>query len=545
MTDTTPSRGRIAALLRPGGSSSAYSASLLLMISALLSGVLGLVRSSLIAYFFGAGGSVDAYNAAFELPETINYLLIGGVASTTFIKLLTQYEAEGRQEEGDRALSNILNVMLTVLAVAALLGMAIAPLYVKYKFHNFYSEETARQCVWMTRCLLFNPLLLLSGGVFGSRLMAKKIFFYQALQPLVYNGGIILGLVLLHARFGIYSLAIGAVTGAVLGMFALNLVGARSIGMRWSPEYDWKHPALREWIRLSLPLMLGQSLVTLDPQIRSYFASEVKGAVALMSYSRQLFNSPMTVIGPAAGAASLPFFASLWAKADVAAFSAAVNRSVSRLLSVSLLLTALLIALAYPIVDVALRRGRFHASDASAAAQLFVLFCLSLIFWTSQNLYARAFYGAGNTLTPMISGTVVTVLSLPVYWLLFHTNGVRGLVIASDLGIGAHMISLAVLLHRKRMVSLTELQWLELGKALLASLASGSAAALVLHVLPLGTSHAANFIRLVLGSAVWLGVALGLLVAMKSSLPAAVLRRRSANVQLPIRVNATDAPDRN
>ncbi|AFL90296.1 putative membrane protein, putative virulence factor [Terriglobus roseus DSM 18391] len=515
------------------------------MVSALLSGVLGLVRSSLIAYFFGASPAVDAYTGAFELPDTINYLLIGGVASTTFIKLLTQYEAEGRLEEGDRALSNILNVMLTVLAAAALLGMVIAPIYVKYKFHNFDSPETAQQCVWMTRVLLFNPLLLLAGGVFGSRLMAKKIFFYQALQPLVYNGGIILGAVLLHMRFGIYSVAIGAVVGAIFGMFALNLAGARSIGMQWSPEYDWKHPALREWIRLSLPLMLGQSLTTLDPQIRSYFASEVKGAVATMNYSRQLFNSPMMMIGPAAGAASLPFFASLWAKADVAAFSAAVNRSVSRLLSVSLLLSALMIALAYPIVDVALRRGRFHTSDASAAAELFVLFCLSLVFWTSQNLYARAFYGAGNTLTPMISGTIVTVVSLPVYWFLFHADGMRGLVIASDIGIAAHMISLAVLLHRKRMVSLADLQWLELGKALLAAMASGFATSFVLRVLPLGESHGANIVRLVAGSAVWLIVALGLLTAMKSSLPAAVLRRKSANVQPPVRINATDAPDQN
>ena len=515
------------------------------MVSALLSGLLGLVRGSLIAYLFGAGSAVDAYTAAFELPDNIYYLLIGGVASTTFIKLLAQYEAEGRQAEGDRALSNILNVMLTVLALAALAGIALAPLYVRYKFHNFDSPQTAAQCVWMTRVLLFNPLLLLAGGVFGSRLMAKKIFFYQALQPLLYNGGIIVGAVLLHARFGVYSLAIGAVGGAFFGMFVLNFVGARSIGMRWSPQYDWKHPALREWIRLSLPLMLGQSLVTLDPWIRSYFASEVKGAVAMMNYSRQLFNAPMNMIGPAAGAASLPFFASLWAKADVAAFSAAVNRAVSRLISVSLLLTGLMIALAYPLIDVALRRGHFSSSDASAAAQLFVLFCLSLVFWTSQNLYARAFYGAGNTLTPMISGTVVTLLSLPVYAFLFHSNGIRGLVIASDIGIAAHMIALAVLLHRKRLVSLAELEWAELGKALVAALLSGAAAAFALRALPLGAGHAANFARLVIGSAVWLLVAVGLLMALKSSLPAAVLRRKSAGTQPPVRINATDAPDRN
>jgi putative peptidoglycan lipid II flippase len=515
------------------------------MTSALLSGLLGLVRSKLIAYFFGAGSAVDAYTAAFELPDNIYYLLIGGVASTTFIKMLTKYEAEGNLEEGDRALSNILNVMLTALAAAALLGMVLAPLYVKYKFHNFDSPETARQCVWMTRVLLFNPLLLLAGGVFGSRLMAKKIFFYQALQPLVYNGGIILGIVLLHARLGIYSVAMGAVLGAFLGMFLLNMVGARSIGMCWSPQYDWKHPVLHQWIRMSLPLMLGQSLTTLDPTIRSYFASEVKGAVALMNYSRQLFNAPMNMIGPAAGAASLPFFASLWARGDRAQFASAVNRAVSRLLAVSLLLTGLMIALANPLIDVALRGGSFHGSDAAAAAELFVLFCLSLVFWTSQNLYARAFYGAGNTVTPMISGTIVTVLALPIYALLFHTDGARGLVIASDIGIAAHMIALAVLLHMRGMVSLAGLEWRELGKALVASLAGGAAATFALHELPLGATHTDNFVRLVIGSAAWLVVIAAVLMGLRSALPAAVLRRKSAAAQPTISNEETDAPDRN
>jgi putative peptidoglycan lipid II flippase len=500
--------------------------------SALLSGGLGLIRSKLIAFLFGAGPAVDAYTAAFELPESINYLLIGGVASTTFIKLLTQYSSEGREEEGDQALSNILNVMLTVLAAAALIAMPLTPLYVRWKFHNFNSPETAHMCVVMTRMLLFNPLMLLAGGVFGSRLMARKIFIFQALQPLLYNGSIIAGTLLLHNRIGPYSMATGAVVGAFLGFFLIQFIGARGIGMQWRPRYDLHHPALHQWVRLSLPLMLGQSLVTLDPQIRSYFASEVKGAVSLMNYSRQLFSAPMGMIGPAAGAASLPFFASLWAKADVKAFSEAVNRSVSRLLAVSLLLTSLLIALSAPLVDVTLRGGRFDEADAAMAAPIFVLFCLSLIFWTSQNLYARAFYGAGNTLTPMISGTVVTVLSLPVYWLLFHAEGIRGLVIASDIGIAAHMIALAVLLHMKRMVSLADLGWGELAKALLAAACSGVAVMLALWVLPLGGTHIANLLRLVLGSAIWLVVVAGILLLTKSSLPAAVLRR-GAKVQQP------------
>jgi putative peptidoglycan lipid II flippase len=498
------------------------------MASALLSGLLGLVRGKMIAYLFGAGPAVDAYTAAFELPDLVSYLLIGGIASTTFVRLLTKYDAEGRTEEGERAMSNILNVMLTLLGVVMLLAAVLAPIYVRYKFHNFGNPATAAMCVRMTRMLLGNQLFLLAGGVFGSRLLVKKIFIYQAMQPLLYNGGIIAGALLLHRSLGIYSLAAGAVAGAFFGFFLINYVGARTVGMRWWPVWDVRHPALREWLKLSLPLMLGQSLVTLDPWIRSYFASEVPGAVAMMNYSRQLFNAPMNMIGPAAGAASLPFFASLWAKDDLPAFGAAVNRAVSRMLAVSILLTSLMTVLAGPIIDVALRGGRFNGADATEAALLFELFCLSLVFWTSQNLYARAFYGAGDTLTPMISGTAVTVLSLPVYAGLFHTLGIRGLVIASDLGIAAHMLALAVLLHRKRMVSAAGLQWGELGKSAVAALLGGAAVALLLRVLPAGTSHLANALRLAAGTAVWAAAVLLMLTMMKSTLPAAVLRRRAA-----------------
>lgn len=497
------------------------------MASALLSGVLGLVRNKLIAQVFGAGPAVDAYNAAFELPDVIYYLLIGGVASTTFVNLLSTYESAGTLDEGDRALSNILNVVGAGLLLAIVAGEVLAPLYVRYKFHNFDgSPQTAAMCVHMTRILLPNQLLLLAGGVFGARLLSRKIFIYQALQPLLYNGGIIAGALLFGHWLGIYSLAVGAAAGALLGFFLINLLGARRIGMRWTPSFDMRHPALREWLRLSLPLILGQSIVTLDPIIRSYFAASVHGGISLMKYSRDLFAAPMGIVGPAAGLASLPFFASLWAEHDIARFSNAVNRSVSRLLSVSLLLTSWMVAFAGPAVNLALSGGRFRGHDATAAVQLFVLFSLSLVFWTSQNLYARAFYAAGDTLTPMLSGTAVTVLSLPLYALFFRGYGIAGLVVASDLAIAAHMGALAVLLHRKRMVSVAELPWPEIGKAGLAALASGLLAVLLLHATPASTSHAANLLRLLFGSLVWFVAAGAVLVVSGSALPAAILRKR-------------------
>ena len=511
----------------------AFSASLLLMGSAVASGLLGLVRQKLIACFFGAGGMVDAYNAAFELPDIVLYLLIGGVGSATFLSILSGYRERGDDAGADRALSNILNVVLTVLAGALLLAYVLTPAYIHYKFHDFGgSAETAALCRRMTRVLLVTPLFFFAGGVFGSRLLVRKIFVYQAVTPVLYNGGIIAGALLLHRQLGIAGLAVGAVAGAFVGALLVNAIGARRTGMRWQPLFEWRHPAVREWLRLSLPLMLGQSIVTWDGWIRTYFAAHQAGGIAQLSYARQLFNAPLAVLGPAVGAASLPFFASLWSAGDIGRFSGAVNRSVVRLMAVGLLLTGWMIAMAGPIVDLALRGGSFRGRDASTTVELFTLFCVALVFWTSQNLYSRAFYGAGNTLLPMISGTVVTLISIPVYALLFRETGLQGLVIASDLAIAAHTVALAVLLHRRRMVSLAELEWGELGKSLLASVCGAFAVAAMLFLMPLAVTHTANLLRLGLGSLMWLAVVYGVLRATRSVLPDALLRR-SANTAKP------------
>ncbi len=512
---------------RPGRTQTVFSASLLLMGSALLSGLLGLLRQKLIAHLFGAGTAVDAYKAAFELPDIIYYLLVGGVVSTTFVKLLTQYAAEGNEAEGDRALSNILNVMLAVLSGGLLLAAVLAPLYVRHKFPGF-SPETQALTTHLSRILLLSPLLFFAGGVFASRLLVRKIFLYQAMQPVLYNGGIIAGAVLLSGRFGVAGLAYGALLGAFVGAFLMNAIGARRIGLRWTPSFDLRHPALGQWVRLSLPLMLGQSIVTVDSWIRSTFASHQPGAIAQLDYARQLFSAPMGVLGPAVGAASLPFFASLWSAGDVGRFSGAVNRSVVRLMAVGLLLTGWMIAMAKPIVDLSLRGGSFRGRDASITIELFTLFCVALVFWTSQNLYSRAFYSAGNTLVPMLSGTVVTIVSIPVYALLFRSMGLQGLVIASDLAIAAHTVALAVLLHRRRMVSLPEMEWAELGKALLASVCGASAASALLYRMPPAIGHGAHLLRMLLGSGLWLAVVYGLLRWTRSVLPDAVLRRKRA-----------------
>ena len=497
-------------------SHSAFSATLLLMLSSVLSGLLGLVRTKYIAVIFGADWRTDAYNAAFNLPDMINYFLVGGVASITLVNILNRHRAAGDDEGADRSLSVVLVAMTVVLGAGILLAEVFAPLYT-HVFFSHLDARTAALCTHLTRILLPAQLFFFAGGALGSRLLVRKIFLYQAATPIVYNLGIILGGVFLQHRIGIDSLAIGVLAGAFIGSLALNLWGALRGGLRFYPILSLTHPAFKEWLKLSLPLMVGVSLAMADKWILSYYAAADKGAITLLTNAKSLFNAPLSVIGMAAGAASLPFFSSLFTQDRMWDFNEAVNSSVSRLIAVALLVSAWMVALAQPLNNF-LRGGRLSPAEAHLTARYFALFALSLALWSAQGIYARAFYAARNTLTPAISGTVVTLVSIPVYALLFHHFGVQGLALASDLGILAHTAALAILLHRYRLVSIASLDLRELARALAAALIA-FAATYILTLAPFPPGHAGDALAVAAGTLAWAATAALTLQLTGSRLP--------------------------
>jgi putative peptidoglycan lipid II flippase len=499
---------------------------MLLMASAVLSGVLALVRIKIVNHLFGAGIEQDAYQAAFKLPDLINYFLIGGAASISVITILNRYREAGDEEGGDRALSVILTTMLLVLGGGILLAELFARQYVLFAFEGFRTDAArADLCTSLTRLILPVQLFFFVGSVMSSRLQVRKIFVYQACTPLLYNGGIIAGALLLHRQIGIYSLAWGVLGGALVGSALINSLGAFRTGLHYRPIVGFKDPAFREWLTLSLPLMIGVSLVMFDSYFLSYFGSIQVGGVTLITNAKNLFNAPFNVIGPAAGAASLPFFASLYQQGRAYDFSESVGRSVSRLFAVGMIVSAWMIALAPWLLDL-FRGGRFSHADAAATSQLFGVLALTLALWASQGIYARAFYAASNTMTPAITGTIITVLSFPIYAALFHARGLIGLAIASDVGIMVQTVSLAVLLHRKRLVSLLHLEFGEMGRALLAALVAYAATSAATHFLPPIATHAKDILTIAVASIVWAAVAGLTLFLSGSKLPAQILRRR-------------------
>jgi putative peptidoglycan lipid II flippase len=273
-------------------------------------------------------------------------------------------------------------------------------------------------------------------------------------------------------------------------------------------SFDITNPAFREWVKLSVPLMLGVSLVTADDWILRHYASSGIGGIARLNYAKRLFAVPIAVLGQATGQASLPFFARLFNEKRLKEFADGERFGVPGLGGV--------------VSGDGVDDGGGVAADRSGLSawvsfffrhadhgDLFFLVRAVAGVVGGAGLYARAFYAAGDTLTPMVAVSVITAASLPVYSILFRTYGLIGLAWASDIGIAVNLLALAWLLHRKKLVPLGGMRWRELGKAALTSIVAGGVSFAVAKAVPLSTagrgSRSADIWQLAMVSLTWAG----------------------------------------
>jgi putative peptidoglycan lipid II flippase len=514
-------------LFQPSHQHTAFSATVLLMTAMVLSRVVGYVREAYTAWAFGAGPTTDAYIAAFQIPDFLAYLVAGGTISITFVSIYTRFLAEKREEDAQKTFSVIITVMTLVLGISVILAEIFTPQLTRLMFHHFKPAQLDL-CVHLTRILLPAQIFFYVGGIVSAVLSSRRLFLFPALGPLIYNGFIILGGVTLSHRLGIASLAYGALLGTFIGPFLINAIGAARAGTGYSVSFDVRNPAFREWVRMSIPLMIGVSLVSADDWILRYFASDASGAISHINYAKRLLAVPIAILGQAVGQASLPFFARLFGEKRMAEFAETVNGSVYRIAATSLLATSLMMAAALPMIDFVYRlpHGHFIFSDSQATATYFFWFSLSLVFWSAQGLYARAFYAAGDTLTPMVASSLITIVSLPIYRAFYHALSSVGLALASDLGITANCLAMAILLHHRKLVPADKLQWRELGKAAITATAAGLLSYRVAIAIVVSGSRIADIEALALMSITWAGAVAAGLWLTQSQLPGDLHRRK-------------------
>ena len=424
-------------------------AALLMGGSVFLSRFMGLIRDKVISWQFGAGADTDVYFAAFVVPDFINYLLAGGYVSMTLIPLLSA-SFERDEEDGWRFFSCVICWNSIAAGVLVLLGWVFAPQLARLTMPGFDEAQLARLTLYL-RIILPGQLFFLAGSCLTALLYIRKSFAVPALTPLIYNGCIIVGGVAWPFFTGTYfeadmtGYAVGASLGALFGAFALPLYAAtrsESGGVRFRAML--RHPLLWRYVRLALPLMVGQSVVVLDEQLVRVFGSMVgEGVVSQLNYARRIMLVPVGVVAQAAGVASFPFLTALAASGDRAAFTETMSSAISKGLFVMLPIAAWMIAAAEPVLGLIFEGGRFGAEDTRASALLLQVLLLSLPFWLVQQIVGRCFYAWQDTVTPAVLGTLVTVLALPVYWVVTGRFGAMGVAVVSAGSIACYAVVLA------------------------------------------------------------------------------------------------------
>ena len=425
-------------------------AALILSVSILLSRVLGFLREAIIAHLHGASAATDAYYAAFTVPDLMNYFLAGGTLSITFIPLFSAHMSKGDEPGGWRLFSTVATTMGALLIVFTVLLTIFAPELIPHLFPGFSGNaEQLALTVRMTRIVLPAQLAFYLGGLISATLFVRETFWPSAISPLIYNLGIILGGVALAPWLGIEGFAVGVLVGAVLGPLGVPLWAARK-DIQFEFRFAPRDPDFRKFVWVTIPLMLGVSLVTVDEWLLRYFGSmHAEGAISWLNNSRKLMMFGFAVIGQAAGQAALPYLTRLFHEGKAVELGDMLSNSLRRVAFVSMVASAGLVALAQPIVFVVFRRGAYSATDAQMTSTLLVVFALGLTAWAVQTLAVRGFYACEDTWTPMILGSVVTVLSAPLYWYLNGQYGLPGLAASTTIGMSVNAVATLVVFRTR------------------------------------------------------------------------------------------------
>lgn len=412
-------------------------ASLIMMASVFLSRIIGLLREVVIAYVGGTGSEVDAYQMAFVLPEMLNHVAATGFLSITFIPIFNRYVFSNREREGWRIFSLILSSFGSLLALFITVAWFYTDHLVTLFAPGIVDPAVKALTIRMTRIVLPAQFFFFVGGLFMAVQFAKERFLIPALAPLLYNLGIIAGGLLLAPWIGIEGFAWGVLGGAMVGNFAVQWLGAKRVGMRFKPCFEWRHPDLKHYVLLTLPLILGLTMTFSTEFFFRFFGSYLRqGAVAALNYGLRITFILVGLFGQAVGTASYPFMSRLATEGRIAEMNRLLNRTLGAL-SIVIPFSVFLMVIRHEAVFILFQRGRFDAAATALTSHLLPFLLIGAFAFATQTVVVRGYYALQNTLFPALLGTAAVLLSIPVFILGMNRFGAAG--IALGVSISAFM----------------------------------------------------------------------------------------------------------
>jgi putative peptidoglycan lipid II flippase len=369
--------------------------------------VLGLVRGMVGAYLFGAGGDVSALGAALRIPTMIYDLLVGGLLSSAFVPVFHDYASPEHRADLWRLLSTLVSITLLILSVVVLAGELLAPQLIWLQAGGLPPQYQAL-AVTLLRLALPAVIFTSVASVLSGALYALKRFTLPALVGAASNATIILTALLLGRRWGVSSVAIGALMGAIIQML-IQLPGIRDA--RTGVALALRHPALRHVGRLYLPIVISL-VVDKGAEVLSYrLASGISDpAISLMEYAAQIIQFPLGLVSAAVSIAILPTLSQQADARGIDPFRATLAKGLRLVLLLVIPATVGLFVLARPTIALIFERGAFTPADTVAAAEALRCSLLGLLAAAVDQPLIFAFYARKDTLTPALVGVGTTIL---------------------------------------------------------------------------------------------------------------------------------------
>lgn len=395
-------------------------AAILLGFFTLLSQILALFRDRFIAHFVGPSAGLDAYYAAFRIPDLI-FISIASLASITV--LIPFIVAKMKGEEVTQDARKFINEVFTVFFGAIVLVSIVAFLLMPYFIHIVapgFSVLMQAKVIMLSRIMLLSPILMGLSNLFGTITQLFRKFFVYSLSPIFYNLGIIFGVIFLYPIFGIYGMAFGVVIGAFLH-FLIQVVASSFCGFtpKFSFSIDFKE--IKKVIFISLPRTLGLAfnsfaLIAIIA-LASYLQS---GSISVFNFSFNLQSVPLNIIGISYAVAAFPTLTKCFSAGKRNEFKNHLKSAARQIIFWSLPITFLFIVLRAQIVRVILGSGSFSWDDTRLVAACLAIFSISILAQGMTALLSRAYYAAGNTKRPLSVNLLCSIFIIILSFLLLH-----------------------------------------------------------------------------------------------------------------------------
>lgn len=401
-----------------GKTSTVSGAAIILALSFFFSRVLGIVRDRMLTGTFGAGKDLDAYLAAFRIPDFLYAFLVIWGLSAVFLPLFSQYMAQDK-EKAWRFVNNMMATYALFLGVGSLFAAVFMRQLISLVVPGFEGAQL-ETAVSLSRFMLVSPLFFAFSAIASGVLQYFQRFVAYALAPVVYNLSIIAGIVFFAPSFGVFGVAMGVVIGALLHFF-IQVPPLLATGFSFHPGFSFGDPQVRRALLLSIPRTIAGVAHQFNLIVMVAFASFLSaGSITIFTIAEHMYYFPVGVIGVSLATAAFPLLSQAGAVRDMKRLSLTLVSALWRVVGIALFAALVLFLLREPIFRILYLSGGFTVENVSLAAAVFGVFTLGIVFQSAIPLLVRAFFALQDTVIPTIAGVSAVLFNIVLAYMLLQ-----------------------------------------------------------------------------------------------------------------------------